>query len=55
VVAAARVRGVPVEYLLFREEGHDLLQVRNKQRFVQAASNWFERWLCEPCSPCAGS
>jgi dipeptidyl aminopeptidase/acylaminoacyl peptidase len=46
VVAAARARGVPVEYLLFREEGHELLQVRNKQRFVQAAADWFERWLC---------
>ncbi|HEU4577689.1 MAG TPA: prolyl oligopeptidase family serine peptidase [Polyangiaceae bacterium] len=45
VVAAARARGVPVEYLLFREEGHELLQLRNKQRFVEAATAWFERWL----------
>jgi dipeptidyl aminopeptidase/acylaminoacyl peptidase len=45
VVAAARARGVAVEYLLFREEGHELLQLRNKQRFVEAATAWFERWL----------
>jgi dipeptidyl aminopeptidase/acylaminoacyl peptidase len=45
VVAAARARGVPVEYLLFRQEGHELVRVRNKERFVQAAIDWLARWL----------
>jgi dipeptidyl aminopeptidase/acylaminoacyl peptidase len=46
VVAAARARGVPVEYLLFREEGHELLRVRNKQAFVEATVQWLTAWLC---------
>jgi len=45
VVAAARARRVPVEYLLFREEGHELFRVRNKELFVQAAADWLSRWL----------
>jgi dipeptidyl aminopeptidase/acylaminoacyl peptidase len=44
-VTAARVRGVPVEFLLFREEGHDLLRVRNKQAFVERTVEWLSTWL----------
>jgi dipeptidyl aminopeptidase/acylaminoacyl peptidase len=45
VVARARAQQVPVEYLLFREEGHELVRVRNKELFVQAAADWLGRWL----------
>jgi dipeptidyl aminopeptidase/acylaminoacyl peptidase len=40
VVAAARKRNIPVEYLLFREEGHDLARVRNKETFVGTTVEW---------------
>jgi dipeptidyl aminopeptidase/acylaminoacyl peptidase len=46
VVTAARVRGVPVEYLLFREEGHELARVRNKEVFVARTVEWLRGWLC---------
>jgi dipeptidyl aminopeptidase/acylaminoacyl peptidase len=45
VVTAARARGVPVEYLLFREEGHELLRVLNKQAFVETTVRWLTAWL----------
>lgn len=40
VVAAARARRVPVEYLFFREEGHELLRVANKEVFVERTVAW---------------
>jgi dipeptidyl aminopeptidase/acylaminoacyl peptidase len=40
VVAAARLRNVPVEYLLFREEGHELFRLRNKETFVRTTVDW---------------
>ena len=55
MVTAARARGVPVEYLLFREEGHELLRVRNKEAFVARTVEWLSSWLCpkhpEPEAP----
>lgn len=45
VVAAARARGIPVEYLLFREEGHELARLRNKQAFVTRTVEWLSGWL----------
>jgi dipeptidyl aminopeptidase/acylaminoacyl peptidase len=45
VVTAARARGVPVEYLLFREEGHELARVRNKEVFVERTVEWLRAWL----------
>lgn len=44
-VAAARAQGVPVELLLFRDEGHELLQIRNKQIFVERSADWLTQWL----------
>jgi dipeptidyl aminopeptidase/acylaminoacyl peptidase len=40
VVAGARARGVPVEYLLFAGEGHEIVQPRNRARFVEATVAW---------------
>jgi dipeptidyl aminopeptidase/acylaminoacyl peptidase len=45
VVTAARARGLPVEFLLFREEGHELSSVRNKRAFVEQSARWLEAWL----------
>jgi dipeptidyl aminopeptidase/acylaminoacyl peptidase len=45
VVAAARARGVAVEYLLFREEGHELSRVSNKRVFVERTVQWLSAWL----------
>jgi len=40
VVAAARARNVPIEYLLFREEGHEFVRLRNKEAFVSNVVEW---------------
>jgi dipeptidyl aminopeptidase/acylaminoacyl peptidase len=49
VVAAARARGLPVEYLLFAGEGHELAQPRNRARFVEATVEWLAaRLRCPP-------
>src|SRR5690606_296026 len=44
-VAAARARGVPVEFLLFRDEGHELSRVRNRCLFVERTVEWLTAWL----------
>jgi acetyl esterase/lipase len=51
VVSAARARGVPVEFLLFREEGHELSRVRNKQAFVERSAQWLAVWLSAGAAP----
>lgn len=50
-VTAARARGVPVEFLLFREEGHELLRVSNKRAFVERSVEWLVAWLASGASP----
>ncbi len=40
VVAAARRRGVPVDYLLLADEGHEIASVRNREIFVRTAVDW---------------
>ena len=40
VVAGARARGVPVEYLLFAGEGHEIMQPHNRARFVEVTVEW---------------
>ena len=52
VVAAARARGIPVEYLLFREEGHELARVANKQVFVERTVEWLLARLATAGSSC---
>jgi dipeptidyl aminopeptidase/acylaminoacyl peptidase len=51
VVSAARARGVPVEFLLFREEGHELLRVRNRRAFVECSARWLTAWLSPVAAP----
>jgi dipeptidyl aminopeptidase/acylaminoacyl peptidase len=47
VVAAATKRGIPVEYLLFAEEGHEVARPENRERFVRTAVRWLLAQLCE--------
>lgn len=45
VVAAARSRNLPVDYLLFPDEGHELLRPRNRQTFVRTTVEWLAKRL----------
>ncbi len=40
VVAAARGRGLPVDYLLVADEGHDIAAVHNRETFVRVTVDW---------------
>ena len=40
VVAAARGRGVPVDYLLVAGEGHEIAAVHNRETFVRTTVDW---------------
>ena len=44
-LAAARAAGVPTRYLLFEGEGHELLQVDNRVRFVAETVAWVRAHL----------
>jgi dipeptidyl aminopeptidase/acylaminoacyl peptidase len=44
-VAAARARGVPVDYLLFDNEGHELQSIANREIFVRRTVEWLVRML----------
>ena len=55
VVAGARARNVPVEYLLFREEGHELERLENKEAFVVRTCEWLTERLAEPPSTSTAS
>ena len=45
VAAAARERGISVELLLFPDEGHELMQRKNRERFVSESVAWLARQL----------
>lgn len=47
VVEAARSHGIPVELLLFPEEGHELLHRKNRERFVKTTVAWLEQRLIQ--------
>lgn len=47
VVARATELGVPVEFLLFPEEGHELMQRKNRERFVSHTVDFLSRHLTE--------
>jgi dipeptidyl aminopeptidase/acylaminoacyl peptidase len=40
VVAAARGRGVPVDYLLVPDEGHEFAAIHNREAFVRTTVDW---------------
>jgi dipeptidyl aminopeptidase/acylaminoacyl peptidase len=45
VVAAAKQRGIPVEYLLFEDEGHEVARPENRERFVRTVVGWLRAQL----------
>ena len=45
VMAAAQERGVAAELLRFPEEGHELMQRANRERFVSRTTDWLEAQL----------
>jgi dipeptidyl aminopeptidase/acylaminoacyl peptidase len=55
VVAALRQRGVPVEYVLFPDEGHGFRKTVNRIRSAAAITRWFERYLVQGAGAAAGA
>ena len=55
VVAALDARRVPCEFLLFRDEGHQIRKVMNRTYFVETVVDWLTRHLdpgaARPTSP----
>ena len=45
VVASLKKRGVPVEYVLFPDEGHGFRKEANRARSTVAIVRWFEKYL----------
>jgi dipeptidyl aminopeptidase/acylaminoacyl peptidase len=45
VVESLKKRGVPVEYVLFPDEGHGWRKTANRIRSAVAVTRWFERYL----------
>ena len=48
VVESLRKRGIPVEYVLFPDEGHGFVKLPNRIRSNVALTTWFVRWLGGP-------
>ena len=47
VVESLKKRGVPVEYVLFPDEGHGWRKTPNRIRSAVAVTRWFEKYLKE--------
>ncbi len=45
MVESLRSRGVPVEYVLFPDEGHGFNKTSNRIRAVVAITRWFVQYL----------
>ena len=50
VVDSLKKRGVPVEYVLFPDEGHGFQKLPNRIRANVATVAWFAKWLGAPAS-----
>ncbi|MEO8190248.1 MAG: S9 family peptidase [Acidobacteriota bacterium] len=48
VVESLRKRGIPVEYVLFPDEGHGWRKIANRVRSAVAVTRWFEKYLNAP-------
>ncbi|WP_101785874.1 S9 family peptidase [Nonomuraea indica] len=49
-VEAARARGVPCDYLLFPDEGHEIRRLANRVAFVDKVVGWLGRHLLAPAA-----
>ena len=45
VVDSLKKRGVPVEYVLFPDEGHGWRKTANRIKSAVAVTKWFEKYL----------
>jgi dipeptidyl aminopeptidase/acylaminoacyl peptidase len=45
VVESLKKRGIPVEYILFPDEGHGWRKTPNRIRSAVAVTRWFEKYL----------
>jgi dipeptidyl aminopeptidase/acylaminoacyl peptidase len=45
VVAALEAQRVPTQFLLFRDEGHNILRTANRDYFVRAVGDWLTEHL----------
>jgi dipeptidyl aminopeptidase/acylaminoacyl peptidase len=50
IVASLERRGVPVEYVLFPDEGHGWRKTANRVRSTVQIVRWFERYLAPPAA-----
>ena len=48
IVAAAKANGVPVEYIVFDDEGHGFRNKKNQLRGYKAALDFCDRYLAAP-------
>lgn len=48
VVENLKGRSIPVEYILFPDEGHGVEKVTNRVKYAAAIVNWFEKYLVTP-------
>jgi dipeptidyl aminopeptidase/acylaminoacyl peptidase len=48
IVAAMKARGVPVEYILFPDEGHGWRKTPNRVRSTAAMVEFFRKHLASP-------
>jgi dipeptidyl aminopeptidase/acylaminoacyl peptidase len=52
VVASLKKRGIPVEYVLFPDEGHGVQKLPNRIRSTTEIVRWFSKWLgVNPAGP----
>ncbi|ACZ86466.1 S9 family peptidase [Streptosporangium roseum] len=51
VLQAARARGVPCDFLLFEDEGHEIRRSANRVTFVRNVVGWLGRHLTDPAPP----
>lgn len=53
VVAALDARRIPCEFLLFRDEGHEIRTIANRTYFVETVVDWLRRHLVDhaPAAP----
>ncbi|HEY8945256.1 MAG TPA: N-formylglutamate amidohydrolase, partial [Polyangiaceae bacterium] len=50
-VAAAKQRNIPVQYILYPDEGHELLQRKNREHFVRTTVQWLHAHLVGRARP----
>lgn len=55
MVEALRARGVPVEYLVFEDEGHGFMRPENSLRFYGAAETFLAKFLGGRADPAGGT